>query len=43
MTAKRRSPAARIARALHIPQRVFFMTARIVGALFGFGFRPTTV
>ncbi len=38
MTVKRRGPAARLARALHIPQRVFFMASRVLAALLGFGF-----
>ncbi len=34
----KRSPAARLARALHIPQRVFWMASRLLGGLLGFGF-----
>lgn len=34
----KRSPAARLARALHIPQRVFFLGSRLLGALLGFSF-----
>jgi hypothetical protein len=35
---RRRRPGARLARALHIPQRVFFMTSRVIGVLIGVSF-----